>query len=69
MQSSAIKLRAKALISQSDYEKALEILMSGADLLSDESNQSMLKERCFLYIEIADLLKQKGLQIESIDFK
>lgn len=60
--SNIIKLKAKALLSLSDYEKALELLMKGADVLStDESNQSMLKERCFLYIEIADLLKQKGL--------
>lgn len=29
----------------------------------------MLEHRCFVYIEIANLLKKKGLLIEAIDFK
>jgi hypothetical protein len=29
----------------------------------------MLEQRSFLYIEIADLLKKKGLLTEALDFK
>jgi hypothetical protein len=57
-------------LAQSDYERALELLMQSSELLSaDEADQVMLWERCFIYIDIADLLKEKGLLVESIDFK
>jgi tetratricopeptide (TPR) repeat protein len=61
---------AKAYLAMKNFEKGLELLMKGGDLLStDEENQNMLEQRSFLYIEIADLLKKKGLLTEALDFK
>jgi tetratricopeptide (TPR) repeat protein len=69
-QASIIQLMAKAHLALKDFEKGLELLMKGGDLLStDEDNQNMLEQRSFLYIEIADLLKKKGLLTEALDFK
>lgn len=40
---SANKLKAKAFLAQSDYERALELLMQSSELLSaDEADQVML---------------------------
>jgi len=61
---------AKAYLALKNFEKGLELLMKGGDLLStDEDNQNMLEQRSFLYIEIADLLKKKALLTEALDFK
>ncbi len=44
--------------------------MQAGDILSvDEENNDMLEQRSFVYIEIANLLKKKGLVTEAIDFK
>lgn len=44
--------------------------MKGTDMLSqDEENEDMIEQRSYMYIEIANLLKKKGLTNEAIDFK
>ena len=69
-QANILQLTAKAHLAAKDCEKGLELLMRGADLLStDEEQQGMMEQRSFLYVEISELLKKKGLLNEAIDFK
>lgn len=44
-------------------------MQSGEILSADEENTDLLEHRSFVYVEIADLLKKKGLLTEAIDFK